>query len=68
MALTCSNDTTELLKVSKFDHLSEEICFPKPIRDISVYVGVWCVVISVFGALGNMITILAIPYATKRKK
>ena len=37
-------------------------------RDISVFAGIWCIVNAVLGICGNLLTILAIPYAAKRQK
>ena len=47
-----------------------EFCFPKKIREsnLSTLAGVWCLINSVVGLSGNMMTLFAIPYAAKRKK
>ena len=46
----------------------EKECFPKEIKPWSTYAGIWCILNSLFGTTGNLLTILAIPYAARRKK
>ena len=49
-------------------HPEEFQCFPQQMRDISVFAGIWSIVNAVLGICGNLLTILAIPYAAKRQK
>ena len=46
----------------------EKDCFPSGIKNWSTYAGIWCIINSFAGFTGNLLTILAIPYAAKRKK
>jgi hypothetical protein len=46
-------------------HPEEFQCFPQEMREISVFAGIWCIVNAVLGICGNLLTILAIPYAAK---
>ena len=43
-------------------------CYPEYLKNIGVYFGIWCVFISVLGMFGNLLTMLAIPYAANRRK
>ena len=60
LSLFCTNQ-------SKSDEESK-ICFPDDIRSYSVLAGIWCVINAVVGFSGNLLTLLAIPFAARRKK
>jgi len=44
-------------------HLEDE-----PLRTLRKVAGIWCIMNGVVGFIGNLLTLLAIPYASKRKK
>lgn len=46
-----------------------ENCFPQDIdASITIFAGVWCSINSAIGFSGNLLTLLAIPYAAKKRK
>ena len=46
-----------------------EDCFPQDIdASITIFAGVWCSINSAIGFSGNLLTLLAIPYAAKKRK
>ena len=49
-------------------HPEELQCFPQSMQHLSDFAGIWCIVNAVLGFSGNLLTILAIPYAAKRQK
>ena len=66
----CYN-TTDVKKFSDFciKYPNEiNLCFPKEIFDLSTAAGIWCIFNSITGFCGNLLTLLALPYAAKRKK
>ena len=66
---TC-NDTNHIQMFSDFclEYPKEKQCFPQQMRGMSVAAGVWCIMNAILGFSGNLLTILAIPYAAKKKK
>ena len=72
--LTCAPDLLENVSRLCTSSISWEVhhsltCFPNQAGDaFSVFVGVWSIINSGVGLLGNGLTLLAIPYARKRKK
>ena len=61
------NLSTYCTDASKTD-AEAEICFPEDIRSFSTLAAIWCLVNAFVGFSGNLLTILAIPFAAKRKK
>lgn len=49
-------------------YTEEYPCYPDYLKEIGPYFGIWCLFISFLGMFGNLLTILAIPYAANRKK
>ena len=46
-----------------------ENCFPQDIdASITIFAGTWCSINSAIGFSGNLLTLLAIPYAAKKRK
>jgi hypothetical protein len=46
-----------------------EYCFPKDVsRTFAISTGVWAIVMAITGILGNLLTLLAIPYAAKHRR
>ena len=44
-------------------------CFQKDIStSFSTFAAVWCIVIAAVGFLGNLLTLMAIPYARKKRR
>ena len=47
----------------------ENECFQKDISlEFSTFAGVWCIAIAAIGFLGNFLTLIAIPYASKKRR
>ena len=72
----CTEDPEVVYNLSLMciDHsLEDEIrnnlnCFPEQFTVLSsTTVGVWCVINSLIGFTGNLLTLCAIPYAAKNK-
>ena len=49
-------------------HPEEHQCFPQSMQYLSDFAGIWCIINAVLGFSGNLLTLLAIPYAAKRQK
>ena len=49
-------------------HTEEYPCYPKYLKEVGVYFGIWCIFICFLGMFGNLLTMLAIPYAANRRK
>ena len=53
-------------------NITELVCInesiPKEDKKYRVVLGIWAVVIAVIGILGNLLTLLAIPYAARKKR
>ena len=49
-------------------YTEEYPCYPDYLKEIGPYFGIWCLFISFLGMFGNLLTMLAIPYAANRKK
>ena len=45
-----------------------EGCVPKYVQDFGYVIGCWYLINSIIGAIGNLCTLVAIPYAAKRKR
>ena len=45
-----------------------KICFPEDIRSFSILAGIWCIINAIVGFSGNLMTLLAIPFAARRNK
>ena len=46
-----------------------EECFPSYITDtVAVLTGIWCIFNAIIGFTGNLLTLLAIPFAANRKR
>ena len=43
-------------------------CYPSKRYEFKFALGIWCVILGLIGFFGNLLTILAIPYAAKKKK
>ena len=68
--MTCSLNNSYLMSdlcLHNYSSHADE-CFPNEIRHWSPYAGIWCIFNSFAGFTGNLLTILAIPYAAKQKK
>ena len=58
-----------ILCVEKAQNNEMYDCFPKEISTVlSKFAGVWCVVNASLGFTGNLLTLLAIPYACWKKR
>ncbi len=70
--LTTCNQTKLLKNWSDIclDHSFDfpETCYPSEHYDLKFALAIGCVVYGVIGFVGNLLTILAIPYAAKKKK
>ena len=49
-------------------YTEEYPCYPDYLKESGPYFGTWCLFISFLGMFGNLLTMLAIPYAANRKK
>ena len=49
-------------------YTEEYPCYPDYLKEIGPYFGIWCLFISFLGMFGNLLTMLAIPFAANRKK
>ena len=58
------------LDLSLNDSIKNELdCFPEQFTfATSTVVGTWCILNCVIGFFGNLLTLLAIPYAAKNKR
>ena len=71
---TLSCDSTLVINFSHFclSHAEDfpDNCFPSDeiFPGFRRAVGIWCIVNAVIGSMGNLLTLLAIPYAAKRNK
>ena len=45
-----------------------DACYPSKLYEFKVALGIWCVILGLIGFVGNVLTIIAIPYAAKKKK
>ena len=45
-----------------------DACYPSTRYEFKFALGIWCVILGLIGFVGNLLTILAIPYAAKKKK
>ena len=45
-----------------------EGCVPNYVQDFGYVIGCWYLMNSIIGAIGNLCTLVAIPYAAKRKR
>ena len=43
-------------------------CYPSEDQHLKIIEGVWCVINAIIGFTGNLLTIIAIPYAAKHKQ
>ena len=67
--LTCQGDFLNISDIClKHPDKFPENCFPKELNELSIAVGIWCTINAIIGFLGNLLTILAIPYAAKKNK
>ena len=64
---TCSNCQLELAEYCLNDTTRYSECYPYN-DALSIFAGVWCVLNCLFGATGNVLTLLAIPYAVRKRK
>ena len=74
MELSCSTNLSEILLISDLctndlsRPLNGDLCFPKELADVSIYLGAWSIFIGILGFFGNLMTLIALPFASKRKK
>ena len=66
-AQTVSN-VSRLCTNSSWQNYPKTLCFPPIDETFSLFVGTWSAINSLLGLMGNGLTLLAIPYASKRKK
>ena len=72
--LICETNSTDAIKVCKLcgnTCQSETIdCSQYELRECTYrqILGLWAVFIIIFGILGNLLTLLAIPYAARKKR
>ena len=70
--LTICNQTLLLKNWSDFclDNSFDfpETCYPSEHYDLKFVLAILCVVFCIIGFAGNLLTIIAIPYAAKKKK
>ena len=45
-----------------------DACYPSKRYEFKFALGIWCAVLGLVGFVGNLLTILAIPYAAKKKR
>ena len=45
-----------------------DACYPSKQYEFKFALGIWCVILGLIGFVGNLLTIIAIPYAAKKKK
>ena len=45
-----------------------DACYPSKRYEFKFALGIWCVILGLIGFFGNLVTIVAIPYAAKKKK
>ena len=45
-----------------------DACYPSKRYEFKFALGIWCVILGLIGFVGNLLTIVAIPYAAKKKK
>ena len=68
---SCNATTFMLLKnmsdfcLNKEPDFSSQ-CFPLDYHDLKVVEAVWCIFFALSGFTGNLLTLLAIPYAAKK--
>ena len=64
------NDTNNLEGWSTFCLNVEFLraCYPSKNYNLKFVTGIWCVVLGFIGFVGNLLTIVAIPYAAKNKR
>ena len=43
-------------------------CFPSTNQGLRIFVGIWAVFCGIIGFVGNLLTIIAIPYAAKKNQ
>jgi len=69
--LTCSaaTDAFEMRKICVEMTNPPPECFPKVVPPgMSNFVGVWCAMNAIMGTCGNLLTLVAIPYAIKHRR
>ena len=61
--MNCSGDT---IINKSFSCLADDTfdCYPYN-KEISVAMGVWCIINSIVGSIGNLLTLLSLGYAAK---
>ena len=64
------NDTNHLESWSDYclNVVFLDACYSSNHYEFRFVLGVWCVILGLIGFVGNLLTILAIPYAAKKKK
>ena len=70
LTLSC-NTSSAALDLSDFcaGGGNQDICLPSiPRPTARIVVGVWCTIHSIIGSFGNLLTLLAIPYAIAKKR
>ena len=45
-----------------------DACYSSNHYEFKFALGIWCVILGLIGLVGNLLTIIAIPYAAKKKK
>ena len=63
---TNSRTVLELSEVCVNEYVSG--CIPKEEQYYRKALGIWAIIIGVVGVLGNILTLLAIPYAARKKR
>ena len=58
LSFICLNET--------YDFPSQ--CYPSNFQHFKIIEGVWCAINAIIGLTGNLLTIIAIPYAAKHKQ
>ena len=70
--IVCDNSNSSILRkwsdfcLDNFDGIPDQ-CFSSD-HKLTFWLGFWCILNAVVGFTGNLLTILAIPYAAKRQK
>ena len=67
---TICNDTNHLEVWSDYclNVVFLDACYPSKRYEFKFALGIWCVFLGLIGFIGNLVTIVAIPYAAKKKK
>ena len=70
--IVCDNSNSSILRkwsdfcLDNFDGFPNQ-CFSSD-HKLTFWLGLWCILNAVVGFVGNLLTIIAIPYAAKKQK